>query len=310
MRASPANWGFGDVDGAPSEASNFRPQSPRQIRSIATQPTPDMFTVRFPLPVSLLLLAASPAFATTLLLPNVAVIQNFDTLANSGTTNSVIPVGWSFAESGTGANTTYAAGTGSSATGNTYSFGATGSTDRAWGTLRTSSLTSIVGTEVTNSTGGELSSLLISFVGEHWRLGAVSREDRLDFAYSLDATSLVTGTWVDVNDLDFVAPVNSGTTGALNGNDSVNQSLISSSLTGLNLSSGATIWVRWSDFAASGSNDGLGIDDVSITGLQAAGSGSPPTSSVPDTTPMSAVAVMMLGLIGVNAVFRRRNARR
>lgn len=277
---------------------------------MATQPTPDMFTVRFSVPVSLLLLIVSPAAATTLVAPNVAVIQNFDTLASSGTTNTVIPAGWNFAESGTGANTTYASGTGSSATGNTYSFGATSATDRALGTLRTSSLTSIFGTEVTNSTGELISSLLISYVGEQWRLGALSREDRLDFAYSLDATSLTTGTWVDVNALDFVAPVNSGTTGALDGNDPSNQSLISYSLTGLTLSSGAKVWLRWSDFAATSSNDGLGIDDVSITGLQAAGPDTPPTASVPDAMPLSAVAIMLLGLMGVNSEFRRRQARR
>ncbi len=269
-----------------------------------------MFTVRFPQPVSLLLLVVSPAVATTLVVPNIAVIQNFDTLASSGTANTVMPAGWYFAEGGTGANTTYAAGTGSSSTGNTYSFGATSATERALGTLRTSSLTSILGTEVTNSTGGLISSLLISYVGEHWRLGAVGREDRLDFAYSLDATSLTTGSWLDVNALDLVAPVNSGTTGALDGNDPSNQSLISYSLTGLTLSSGATVWLRWSDFAATSSNDGLGIDDVSITGLQATGPATPPTASVPDAMPLSAVAVMLLGLMSVNSVFRRRQARK
>ncbi len=267
-----------------------------------------MFTVRIPLHVSLLLLALSPTAATTLVSPDVAVIQNFDTLALSGTTNAVMPAGWNFAESGTGANTTYAAGTGSSSTGNTYSFGATSATDRALGTLRTSSLAAMLGTEVTNSTGGLISSLLISYVGEQWRLGAVGREDRLDFAYSLDATSLTTGTWVDVNALDFVAPVSAGTAGALDGNDPSNQSLLSYSLTGLTLSSGATVWLRWSDFAATSSNDGLGIDDVSITGLLATGPVTPPTASVPDEMSMSVVAVMLLGLIGVDTVFRRRHA--
>ncbi len=269
-----------------------------------------MITVRFPFPVSLLLLVVNPAAATTLVGPNVAVIQNFDTLASSGTTATVMPTGWTFAESGTGANTTYAAGTGSSATGNTYSFGATSATDRALGTLRTSSLSSIVGTEVTNSTGELISSLLISYVGEQWRLGAVGREDRLDFAYSLDATSLTSGTWVDVNGLDFVAPVNSGTTGALDGNDPANQSLLSYSLTGLTLSAGAKVWLRWSDFAASSSNDGLGIDDVSITGLLGAGSVNPPTASVPDAMPLTAVAVTLVGLMGGRSLFRRRQSRR
>src|SRR5436190_10558897 len=38
--------------------------------------------------------------------------QNFDTLANTGT-SSTVPAGWDFSESGTNGNTTYSAGTGS-----------------------------------------------------------------------------------------------------------------------------------------------------------------------------------------------------
>ena len=61
--------------------------------------------------------------------------QDFNSLANSGTSSSV-PSGWSFVESGTNANTEYTAGTGSSTTGDTYSFGATGSPERAFGGLQ------------------------------------------------------------------------------------------------------------------------------------------------------------------------------
>src|SRR4051812_46546284 len=56
-----------------------------------------------------------------------AVTQNFDALATSGTTNAqtngIFVAGWSFVEAGSNANTTYSAGTGSSTTGDTYSFG-------------------------------------------------------------------------------------------------------------------------------------------------------------------------------------------
>jgi len=40
--------------------------------------------------------------------------QQFDSLASTGTTNDIatLPAGWTFSESGTNANTTYAAGTG------------------------------------------------------------------------------------------------------------------------------------------------------------------------------------------------------
>src|SRR6185436_2989573 len=64
------------------------------------------------------------------------VTQNFDSLVSSGTGTlpGNTPAGWGFSESGTNADTSYIAGTGSSNTGNTYSFGsAAAPTDRALG---------------------------------------------------------------------------------------------------------------------------------------------------------------------------------
>src|SRR5690242_18238883 len=68
-----------------------------------------------------------------------AYTQNFDTLASSGT-SSLVPDGWSFLETGTNANTLYSAGSGSGTAGDTYSFGATSSTERAFGGLQSGSL--------------------------------------------------------------------------------------------------------------------------------------------------------------------------
>ncbi len=61
--------------------------------------------------------------------------QDFDTLATSGTTNTSLPLGWELSESGGGTrdNEQYAADTGGSNTGDTYSYGSSGSTERAYG---------------------------------------------------------------------------------------------------------------------------------------------------------------------------------
>ncbi|MBK8356087.1 MAG: hypothetical protein IPL13_12180 [Saprospiraceae bacterium] len=56
--------------------------------------------------------------------------QDFNSLANSGTTNTTVPAEWVFLESGSSANTTYAAGTGSDNGGNTYSFGAAANSEK------------------------------------------------------------------------------------------------------------------------------------------------------------------------------------
>jgi hypothetical protein len=192
--------------------------------------------------------------------------QNFDGLASSGTTNAVetFPQGWTFVESGTSANTTYAAGTGTSNAGNTYSFGTTPA-DRAAGSLLSGSVSTTIGAGFTNTTGGTITDLHISYRGEQWRLGATGRADRIDFQYSVDAHSLSDGAWTDVDALDFSSPITTGTTGALDGNDALNSATLTFNLTGLNLTPGATFYIRWLDFNAAGADDGLAIDDFSLT---------------------------------------------
>jgi len=196
--------------------------------------------------------------------------QDFNTLALSGT-SSTVPSGWLLSETGTNANTTYTAGTGSGNAGDTYSFGAASNTERAFGGLQSGSLVPTIGAAFTNNTGGTITSLAIAYTGEQWRLGATGRTDKLDFQYSTDASSLTTGTWADVNTLDFNGPISTGTVGALDGNAAANRTSISFTLTGLSIPNGATFYIRWSSFDASGADDGLGIDDFSITPTSSGG---------------------------------------
>lgn len=195
--------------------------------------------------------------------------EDFNTLASSGT-SSTLPSGWLLSESGSNANTTYAAGTGSDNGGNTYSFGAASNSERAFGTLLSGSLTSTIGAHYTNNTGSPITELAISYTGELWRLGTTGRDDRLDFQYSLNATSLSSGTWTDVNSLDFITPNSSGTAGARDGNNATYQSSISYTITGLNIANGETFYIRWTDLNASGSDDGLAIDNFTLTATAAA----------------------------------------
>ncbi|MBL9190566.1 MAG: hypothetical protein JNK23_24020 [Opitutaceae bacterium] len=206
--------------------------------------------------------ALSPVSATTLTTIGVAYTQDFNSLATSGT-STLLPTGWAFSETGVSNDTTYGTGTGSSTTGNTYSFGT--NSDRAFGTLLTGNLTSTIGAGFINNTGATISSITVSYTGEQWRLGATGREDRLDFAYSSNATSLTSGSWTSDTTLNFVAPVSAGTVGLLDGNLAANRTSITSTISGLNISAGGMFWLRWSDFNATGSDDGLGIDDFSLT---------------------------------------------
>lgn len=216
--------------------------------------------------VTALSLLSSLSFAQISLLAGSTYTQNFDALASTGTANdqTTLPSGWSMLESGANANTTYAADNGSSNAGNTYSYGTTAATDRALGGLLSGNLTPLFGASFTNNTGITLTSITINYTGELWRLGTASRTDQLDFSLSLDATSLSIGTWSDINNLDFVTP-NTATAGAKDGNAAGNRTAISFTITGLSIANGATFWIRWSDFNATNADDGLAVDDFSLS---------------------------------------------
>ena len=205
--------------------------------------------------------------------------QNFNTLAKTGTA-SALPSGWLLLETGTNANANYTAGTGSSNSGDTYSFGIDAAADdRALGAVQSGSVISSFGVAFTNTTGGAITSLKIAYAGEQWRLGFAARTDRLDFQYSTDATGLANGTWKDVDQLDFTGPVTTGTVGALDGTNAANATAINYTITGLNIGNGATFYLRWSDFNAPNADDGLGIDDFSIEAISAGSDNTAPTLS-------------------------------
>ncbi len=215
------------------------------------------------------ILASAAGAAVTFTNAAPSVFQDFNSLANSGTTNTTLPTGWFFSEAGSNANTTYAAGTGSDSAGNTYSFGANLSTDRALGGLRSGNLIPTIGAQLKNDSVAPynkfIGSIRIEYTGEQWRLGATGRFDRLDFQFSTNATSLTSGTWTDLNALDFVAPISTGTTGALNGNSIFNRVAVASTLTGLSIDPGSSVWIRWNDFDAAGSDDGLAVEELTVT---------------------------------------------
>lgn len=190
--------------------------------------------------------------------------QDFNTLESiNGTLSSSLPTGWAFYETGTNANTTYQADDGTANSGNTMNYGTPGAADRTFGGLLSGSLNPTIGVRFTNSSGVSITSITVTFVGEQWRLGTAGRIDKMDFQYSTDASGLNSGAWFDVDNLDFIAPINTGSLGKLDGNLTVNRTSISFTITGLNVANGSDFWFRWLDFNATSADDGLGIDDLS-----------------------------------------------
>ncbi len=204
-------------------------------------------------------------------IPNAAFTdaQDFSSLANTGT-SSTVPTGWSFIEGGTNANGLYTAGTGSSNAGDTYSFGLVApSTERALGGLRSGSLVPNFGVCYTNNTGATITSLTVTYTGEQWRFGTLGRNDKLDFQYNQNTTGINgAGTWTTVPALEYLAPTQASV-GTNPAGGPWSTAVISSNIAGLSIAPGATFCFRWFDFDATGADDGLGVDDYSLTNITA-----------------------------------------
>ncbi len=198
--------------------------------------------------------------------------ENFDDSLVVTGTSSALPDGWHLVETGTSGNNTYTASTGSSSTGNTYSFGlstAPDNLDRALGSVYSSTVMPRYGVRFRNNTGKTLTSVLVQYTGEQWRRGntTLGAPDTLRVAYSFDATALDNGNWTRVPALDFLSPITTSSIATLNGNLPVNQTRISRSITGLSLAPDAYIWIRFVDAdltAGTGGEDGLAVDNVVV----------------------------------------------
>lgn len=200
--------------------------------------------------------------------------ENFNTLATSGSNNQ-LPNGFEFAFNESPGNLTYSADNGANSSGDTFSYGSTGSSDRALGELTSAGVQSTVGACFTNNTNHAFTSFLIGYTGEEWRLAAVGTGDRLDFQYSTEpGATLTSGTYIDVNELDFNSPDN-GALGAKDGNAAANRTVFTpfAITPAAPIQPEATFYIRWRPVLVAGTNtnDGLAIDDFSIGATLAPG---------------------------------------
>ena len=195
---------------------------------------------------------------------NVNYSENFDGMGATGTT---LPANWAsirIAGSGTIGALPIVVGDGSANSGANYNIGTTNSTDRALGALSSGSTVPAFGVNFTNNTGDKITEFNLTAVVEQWRSGDNAVVESMAFSYSVDATSLNTGTWTNVTSLDANEILTSTTAAAaVNGDLTANQASIS---TTVNISptpclAGGTLWVRWVDANATGSDCVLAIDN-------------------------------------------------
>ncbi len=266
----------------------------------------------------LLLAASTVARADILLSHNVDYNQTFTTTGvlltnmpsttnNTAYLSTLLPDGWFMSEAGgTGSNGSFSTNTGSGTAGDTYSYGASGSTDRAFGTLQSASNpTIIIGAKFINNHVLPLTKLnKLRYTGEQWRLGSTGRLDQLIMEISTNATSLTSGTWTAITGMTFVAPVTAGTVGALDGNLAANQTVKSLGyVVGSNytlptaVAVGGQFWIRWTDTAAAGSDDGLAIDSFTI-------------NAIPEPSSMALCGALVAGMFGFGLIRRRKQSAR
>lgn len=225
-----------------------------------------------------------------------AYTQNFDSLgitAASWTDNITLP-GWYVAKSATGAVTGYSVGTGTSTTGAIYSFGVAGIsniTDRALGSVASGTPGNFAyGVRLVNDTATTITNLLVAYTGEQWRNSGADVQS-LNFTYRISSNPITdadggnTNTWMAVPTLNFNAPTTGGTAGALDGNASTNQLILSATISNIMITPAQEVFLRWRDVDDSGSDHGLAIDDLSVN--FSTGISNPPAAPQIVTQPQS-----------------------
>jgi hypothetical protein len=223
--------------------------------------------------LSTLFALAANAQTVSLTGTNPTYTQDFSTLDTAATVASAnLPTGWAIFEYGTSTTTVdnkYKGSNGNSNTGETYSLGTSGSTERALGSLASGSNIPSFGVTFTNNTNKTISSITINYKGEQWRAGQVGRTnaDSLRFLYSTSATGLndTLGTWTEDVNLMFNTPNMTATTAAgIDGNATGNFTNKSGTLT-VSIPAGGYIILKWLDKNIGGSDDALSIDDINIS---------------------------------------------
>jgi hypothetical protein len=140
-----------------------------------------------------------------------------------------------------------------------------GGSEYALGSRNTGTNSSVVfGAQFQNNTGQTISSINIDYQGEQWYIGSQTTNDGLVFEYSLNASSLSTGTWNSVGALNFDALQNSGSGTLLTpGNELVVASIASD--ISMSLANGGTFWIRWTDGDdLTGTDHGLAVDSFKL----------------------------------------------
>jgi hypothetical protein len=210
-------------------------------------------------------------------------VQNFDGLPSSGSfslsgkgphdlsntpMNSLNMAGWQFfAHLGSTSNAVFAVSTGSATGQGVYSLGASGSSDRALGSLASSTGIYSFGIVLINHTGSTLNQVTISFNAEQWRKGGSTNKNFWKCFYKTGTIpSINQSNKIESKALGFSSLQTTSGSATLNGNLPENKQSISGTITGIDWKAGEQLLIVWEDADETGSDDMMAIDDFSLKG--------------------------------------------
>jgi hypothetical protein len=206
--------------------------------------------------------------------------------------------GWQAARVSGTATTTFAlyAKDGTSGTGRLYSFGGISIQERALGSVASGTVTAGFGLELKNDSQDTFTSLTVSFDREVWRNQSAAAADSLSFAYGLASAGIGSGNYLTNTlmsafpALDAISPAELGNATSAGRNGNADALAVSATITGLTWEPGDSLFLRWNDFDNTGTDAGIGIDQLRII------------ATVPEPTVTTLVA---FGLVAFGLLQRR-----
>lgn len=213
--------------------------------------------------------------------------QDFNTLVAPPATNGIwadnetLPGWYAAREEGTNAPhfKSYRVGSGDIKKGWIYSFGSeqgkgrNPQSDRAFGTIATAATETIgFGVRFQNDTKRVITDFTISYSGEQWRNEGNAKAQTLVFSYRVSKAALtnpepgILEGWSFLSALDFKSSRDRSEEPKLDGNLPASRlAKAGVVLPGVALQPGEELFLRWSDVNDNGPDDGLAIDDFSMT---------------------------------------------
>lgn len=243
-------------------------------------------------------------------------LQNFDSLSNGGTStafanNSTIP--GLYIGRPTAAPATYLVSNGGSAAGGIYSYGATGSTERALGSLIVAVTNANFGFRFVNTSPDlVITSFNVQYVGEFWRRGGNTQNPTQELRFGYAIFDPGTGSIGDpfsysgFTPLDYRVTANGAAT-LTAGNEApistqgFNETIVLDPEVEEPVRPGQELWIRWEDRNDTGNDHGLAIDNLQVTFTLA------PAAVVPEP---SALPLALFGAITTATAARWRRGRR